>query len=186
MLARRLFRPHSAMAAPLRDVLGGDMLAPTGQLLRMLDQQGAFGPLRLREPRSQVAAPAPSLRETETAFQWAVAAPGMAPESIRITIDKGVLRVQGESKMDRDGWVQHHSVDRAMQLPASAIDADAIEATHDNGLISITIPKKDNAPKPRRIPVRAGTPKAVRTAAGANGEEPNLAKGGAEAAAGTQ
>jgi HSP20 family protein len=163
------------MASPLREIFGGDMLAPSSQLLRMLDRQGALSPLSLHKPHQNIA-PASSLRETDTAFQWAVTAPGLSPESINITIDKGVLRVQGESKMDRDGWVQHHSVDRAVQLPASVINVDGIEATHDNGLISITIPKKDNAPKPRRIPVRAGTPKAVR--AGTTIEEPGPAQGG--------
>ena len=151
------------LTSPLREALSNDVLAPGSQLFRMLDRHAMLDPFELRKGRStnqSQSTAQPLVRETATAYQIAVAAPGMKPEDISVTIDQGVLRVHGESKVERNGWVQHHHVDRAVQLPPSMIDADTIEATHDNGLLSITVPKK-GVPEPRRIAVRAGSPKAV-------------------------
>ena len=145
----------------MHEIFGGDMLAPTSQLLRTLDRHTMLDPFGLRETSEQCAqrlsTSQPLVRETDTTYQIAVAAPGLKPEEISVTIDQGVLRVHGESKVEREGWVQRLHVDRAVQLPQSMIDADAIEATHDHGLLSITVPKK-SLPEPRRIAVRVTSP----------------------------
>jgi HSP20 family protein len=87
--------------------------------------------------------------------------PGVDSKDIEITADKGVLTVKGErrseKKSSKDGF---ESVERAsgsflrrFTLPESA-DAEAIKATHVNGVLELSIPKRPQE-QPRRISVQA-------------------------------
>ena len=87
--------------------------------------------------------------------------PGVEGKDIEITADKGVLTIKGErrseKKSSKDGY---ESVERAtgtflrrFTLPES-VDAEAIKATHVNGVLELSIPKRPTA-QPRRIDVLA-------------------------------
>jgi HSP20 family protein len=87
--------------------------------------------------------------------------PGVDSKDIEITADKGVLTVKGErrseKKSSKDGF---ESVERAsgtflrrFTLPESA-EAEAIKATHVNGVLELSIPKRPQE-QPRRISVQA-------------------------------
>jgi HSP20 family protein len=87
--------------------------------------------------------------------------PGVDGKDIHITADKGVLTIKGERRSEshssKDGYER---VERAagaflrrFTLPESA-DAEAIKATHANGVLEVTIPKRPQA-QPRRIEVKA-------------------------------
>jgi HSP20 family protein len=87
--------------------------------------------------------------------------PGVDGKDIEITAEKGVLTVKGErrseKKSSKDGF---ESVERAsgtflrrFTLPESA-DAEAIKATHVNGVLELSIPKRPQE-QPRRISVQA-------------------------------
>jgi len=87
--------------------------------------------------------------------------PGVDKNDIEITAEKGVLTVKGErrseKKSSKDGF---ESVERAtgtflrrFTLPESA-DAEQIKATHVNGVLEVSIPKRPQE-QPRRISVQA-------------------------------
>jgi HSP20 family protein len=88
--------------------------------------------------------------------------PGMKPEDIDINIEHGTLTVRGESKSEqerreRNYVIREHragSFSRSIRLP-DMVDPDACEATYDNGILRLTLPKSEQA-KPRRIPIQAG------------------------------
>jgi HSP20 family protein len=99
----------------------------------------------------------------EEAERFVVAAdlPGVEGKDIEVTAEQGVLTIKGErrseKKSSRDGYA---SVERAsgtflrrFTLPESA-DAEAIKATHVNGVLEISIPKRPTE-QPRRISVQA-------------------------------
>ena len=99
----------------------------------------------------------------EEAERFVVAAdlPGVDGKNIEITAEQGVLTIKGErrseKKSSKDGY---ESVERAsgtflrrFTLPES-VDADAIKATHVNGVLEISIPKRPTE-QPRRISVQA-------------------------------
>ena len=70
--------------------------------------------------------------------------PGVEGKDIEVTADKGVLTIKGErrseKKSSKDGF--------------ESVDAEAIKATHVNGVLELSVPKRPTA-LPRRIDVQA-------------------------------
>lgn len=84
--------------------------------------------------------------------------PGVDPEKIDVTVDKGVLSVsatreeikaEGENPVARERLFG--SFTRRVRL-AENLDADAIEASNSGGVLEIRIPVREEA-KPRKITV---------------------------------
>jgi HSP20 family protein len=84
--------------------------------------------------------------------------PGVAPEQIDVTVDKGVLtvsatreetRTEGENPVVRERLFG--SFTRRIRL-SDNMDADAIEAANTNGVLEIRIPVREEA-KPRKIEI---------------------------------
>ena len=84
--------------------------------------------------------------------------PGFDPEKIDVTVDRGVLtvsatreetRTEGESPVVRERLFG--SFRRSVRL-AENLDADAIEASNNDGVLEIRIPVREEA-KPRKIEV---------------------------------
>jgi len=38
------------------------------------------------------------------------------PEDIKVSMERGILRIRGESKGDRDGLSYHHTIEQAVQV----------------------------------------------------------------------
>ncbi len=84
--------------------------------------------------------------------------PGVAPDKIDVTVDKGVLtvsatreeeRTEGENPVVRERLFG--SFTRRVRL-SDNLDADAIEAANHDGVLEIRIPVREEA-KPRKITV---------------------------------
>jgi len=105
--------------------------------------------------------PRVDIREEAERFVVAADLPGVEGKDIEITADKGVLTIRGERRSEKkDKGEGYERVERAsgaflrrFTLPESA-DAEAIKATHVNGVLEVSIPKRPQA-QPRRIDVRA-------------------------------
>ena len=100
------------------------------------------------------------IREEAERFVVAADLPGVESKDIEITAEKGVLTVKGERRSEKTSEEGFARVERAsgsflrrFTLPESA-DAEAIKATHNNGVLEISIPKRP-AEQPRRITVQA-------------------------------
>ena len=101
------------------------------------------------------------IREEAERFVVAADVPGVEPKDIEITADKGVLTVRGERSSQKNAAADgYERVERAtgtflrrFTLPESA-DAEAIKATHVNGVLELSIPKRPQE-QPRRIAVQA-------------------------------
>lgn len=122
---------------------------------------GLLGPLQ--DASSLVTAawtPRVDIRETSQSFVIVAEVPGIEPEAIEVSMDKGILSLKGERqkavlaegessvRMER----QYGQFHRRFSLPDTA-DADNITATHRHGLLEVVIPKKAEV-QPRRIPVK--------------------------------
>lgn len=111
------------------------------------------------------------LKETGDAFSVSVPLPGVDPEDVDISVLGDQLRISGEFKQETEqsGGEQRWLIkerrsgrfERAISLP-SAVVADRAEARFDKGILTITLPKADEA-RPKSIPVRneAAASKAV-------------------------
>jgi len=110
------------------------------------------------------------LRETEEAFHLAFEAPGVLPSDVDITLDEGVLRVRGESKIERSGLNYCGKIYRAVALPAERIDPDKVQATLEHGLLHVTVRKRARA-EPIKVRVATSHPAAEEKADGATAAE---------------
>ncbi len=107
-------------------------------------------------------APALDISERKDAYLVTVELPGVAADDLQITLEAGLLTIQGERHFAHDSSEQQfHRVERrygafrrSITLPAHVM-AEGIEASAEDGVLQILVPKMEEA-KPKRIQVRPG------------------------------
>ena len=105
-------------------------------------------------------APSVDISEDDKAFTLHADIPGVDPDNIDISMEKGVLTIKGERQaITTDEGENFKRVERQsgqfyrrFTLPDSA-DAEKIEAKSEHGVLTITIPKQEVAVS-RRIEVK--------------------------------
>jgi len=108
----------------------------------------------LRPSRLEGMPEAPQIRldvqESDNAYQVKAELPGVKKEDIHVSVDGNYVNISGEVKQEKDekkdGKVLRSeryfgSVSRAFSL-ASEVDDSAVVAKLDNGVLSLTLPKK--------------------------------------------
>jgi HSP20 family protein len=107
--------------------------------------------------------PAVDIRENQNELQLDVELPGLDPDEVEITAENGVLTIRGEKQIERKEGddSRYHVVERAygnfirsFQLP-QGLDESRIEATFNNGILSVHIPKSA-LPQPKKIQIKSG------------------------------
>lgn len=106
--------------------------------------------------------PAMDLVETKDHFVLRADLPGLAEGDVNIEVDDNVLTVSGERKAEHETTKEgYHRVERAfgsfsrsLTLP-EGVDAEAVSASFDRGVLEITIPKPEQR-KPRKISIGVG------------------------------
>jgi len=119
-------------------------------------------------------APALDISERKDAYLVTVELPGVDADDLEITLEDGLLTIQGERRFTQESSEQQfHRVERrygafrrSITLPAQVM-GEQIEATVDNGVLQILVPKLEEA-TPKRIQVRPGRADLP----AASGEEP--------------
>jgi len=104
--------------------------------------------------------PATDIVENKNDILITLQLPGMEQKDIRVLVEKGILTVSGERKLDRDDnnatfvhrEIATGSFERAFKL-ADSINPKAIEANYKNGLLTIKLTKKEEV-KPKEIEVK--------------------------------
>jgi len=89
------------------------------------------------------------------------ALPGIKPEEVDITITGDTLTIKGETKskekIEREDYLyrenRYGTCSRSVTLP-SRLNTDKTEADFDNGILTLTIPRSEEA-KPKQIKVKA-------------------------------
>jgi len=98
--------------------------------------------------------PAVNIRETEGAYEVQMAAPGMKKEDFKIELENNILTISSERTEERqdDGREKYsrrefsyESFQRSFNLPKEVVDEDKIEAHYKDGVLHLTIPKKEKA-----------------------------------------
>jgi HSP20 family protein len=103
--------------------------------------------------------------ETADALRFDIEIPGVRIEDIDITFENNVLTVAAEKKLERaEGQSEsdyrlferrYGRFERSFTLPTT-VRADACEAHYDNGVLTLLLPRVEEA-KPRRIRVEPRT-----------------------------
>jgi HSP20 family protein len=126
---------------------------------------GQFGQQHGAGSAGQAWAPAMDITERKDAYQVAAELPGVGTEDLDITFQDGLLTIQGERHHTPDGAEEKvHQAERrygafrrSITLPAH-VQADKIEASAQDGVLLVRIPKAPEA-HAKRIQVRAGNGK---------------------------
>jgi len=100
--------------------------------------------------------------ENDQALVLTADVPGVRMEDVEIKIEDGTLSFSGKrefQKEDKNGGYHriersYGSFHRAFALPET-VDFEQVSASYDNGVLKITLPKKEVA-KPKTIKVSVG------------------------------
>ncbi|MGF1584011.1 MAG: Hsp20/alpha crystallin family protein [Bacteroidales bacterium] len=140
-----VFNRRSSMPAIVDDFFGRDMLS------NFFD-----------DFQTGISVPAVNIIEGKDDFRIEVAAPGLDKKDFTIDVKNNVLFItsekrnedeqNGEKYMRRE--FSYSSFKRSFSLPNS-VDSDKIKATHKDGVLSIQIPKKEEAKEkpPKQIQI---------------------------------
>jgi len=107
-------------------------------------------------------APPVDVAEENDTIVVKVEVPGMNENDLKVHFEDGLLTVSGERQFERKDDRNYHRIERAygsfvrtFSLPRT-VDANAIHATYVDGVLEISIPKKEEA-KPRQIQINVAT-----------------------------
>ena len=121
-----------------------------------------FGREEGEEPPTRRWVPSLDVTESKEAYHVDVEVPGVRPEDINVTVDRGMLTIQGERRSEEEKTDRsYHRVERrygsfrrSIGLP-SDVDPSRVQATYDNGVLRLEVPKTAASP-PKRIEVKHG------------------------------
>ncbi len=96
--------------------------------------------------------PAVNITEGKEDYKIDVAAPGLNKEDFKISLDNNVLSISSEKEVKNESKDEnvlkrefsYSSFSRTFTLPET-VNGDKIKATHKDGILSIVIPKRDEA-----------------------------------------
>lgn len=118
--------------------------------------------------------PSVDVRESARELTFDIELPGVRPEDVELTAEKGVLTIRGEKRAGQkeEDETRYHVLERSFgtfsrsfQLPQGVQD-DQIEAGFENGMLTVRVPKAP-AQQPRKIAINHGTNGQQRVSAGA-------------------
>ena len=104
--------------------------------------------------------PAVDIAEEENEFVVKMELPGVNKDDVKISLESNILTIKGEKKQEKEEKNKsHHRLERAygsfqrsFTLPMT-VKNDKIEAVFKDGVLSITLPKLEEA-KPKQIEVK--------------------------------
>lgn len=105
--------------------------------------------------------PALDVFETQEKFVITMELPGVSPADVDISVEDSTLMVRGErkfySEQQEESFLRIErrfgEFTRSLTLPSTA-DAESIQASFDQGVLTIEVPKREEA-KPRKISIKA-------------------------------
>jgi HSP20 family protein len=117
-------------------------------------------------------APSVDIYETEQELVVKADLPDVDPKDLDIRVENNILTIRGERKFEKKVNEENYlrversygAFARSFSL-ANTINSEAIKADYHNGVLTLSIPKREEA-KPKQIKVNVGTPAGAAAAAG--------------------
>jgi HSP20 family protein len=117
-------------------------------------------------------APAVDIYENEHELIVKADLPDIDPKELDIRVENNILTIRGERKFEKhvneDNYLRveraYGSFSRSFSL-ANTVNPEGIKADYQNGVLTLNIPKREEA-KPKQIKVNVGTPAVAAAAAG--------------------
>lgn len=121
-----------------------------------------FGTQPSVAPAMSFAGPLLDISQTDEAIHVRAEVPGIAPGDLEIHLSGDVLTITGEKLQENEEVVGRRAYSerrfgkfsRSVRLTCP-VEADEVSATHENGVLTVTLPKSAAA-RPKRIQIAAG------------------------------
>ncbi|NJN25908.1 MAG: Hsp20/alpha crystallin family protein [Cyclobacteriaceae bacterium] len=103
--------------------------------------------------------PAVNIKEDEDNFELEVAVPGLKKEDFKIELENDVLVISSEKEVENEHKSDQYkrkefsysTFKRTFSLPENKVDGDKVKAKYTDGVLYVTLPKREEAkPKPVR------------------------------------
>jgi len=103
--------------------------------------------------------PAVNVKETNDEFVIELAAPGMEKKDFKINFKNNVITISSERENEKEEKRENYtrkefsyqSFQRSFTVPENAIMSDKIGASYNNGILQVTLPKREEVkPQPER------------------------------------
>jgi HSP20 family protein len=132
------YRPQNTHVDALFDRLTRDMW-PSFERLFGGEAEGEVESIRL--PRTNI-------EETKDAYVFSLEMPGLSKKDVEVTVEGDVLTIRGEKTARREegtelvrSEIRSTKFERHFNL-GGAVDADAVKARMEDGILVVTLPKK--------------------------------------------
>ncbi|MDP5120824.1 MAG: Hsp20/alpha crystallin family protein [Spirosomaceae bacterium] len=110
---------------------------------------------RIQKPSVSKTLPLVNVVENEESFRIELAAPGLTRADFKVNIHEDVLTISSEKQAENEETKENYtrrefsyaSFNRSFNLP-DTVDSDNIAATYNEGILNLTLPKKEEA-KPK-------------------------------------
>jgi HSP20 family protein len=117
-------------------------------------------------------APAVDINENEHELVVKADLPGVEAKDLDVRVENNVLSIRGERQFEKNVNEENYlrveraygSFSRSFSL-ANTVNPEGIKADYQNGVLTLNIPKREEA-KPKQIKVNVGTPAVAAAAAG--------------------
>lgn len=105
-------------------------------------------------PTNFTNSPKVNVKETDKAYEIEIANPGFSKDETKIEVKDGIIHVsmtsenkegEGTGKYHCKQWIKS-SYEESWNLPSNVIE-DQISAKNNDGVLTITLPKRDEEPK---------------------------------------
>jgi len=109
---------------------------------------------------SESTLPSVNIMDTENSFEIEVAAPGMDKKDFKVELNNNILTISTEKKNSKEDKNENYtrkefsyqSFLRSFRLPENKVDGNKINAKYKNGILLVSLPKKEEAKlKPVRM-----------------------------------
>jgi HSP20 family protein len=136
-----------------------------GEIEQLFDRYLGLSPNSLSNLMDSQFSPSLDVHETDKEFQINVEVPGMNEKEIEVTMTADMLTISGEKKEEKEenkkGMYRmerrYGSFSRSIPLPENYVDTNKVEATYNNGVLKIRLPKAEGYDRNlKKIPVSTG------------------------------
>jgi HSP20 family protein len=139
-----------------------DDLMPMRSLFNdLLDMDRFFGNDSLLKGLKKM--PSANIIEKENRYEIELAAPGMDKKDFKIELSENILTISAErkeeKKEEKENFTRqefsYNSFTRSFEVPAS-VNAEAVDAQYKDGILMLTLPKKEEARKKNKKEIAVG------------------------------
>ncbi len=133
---------------------------PWQELHRMAQDLDRWSGREVAEQKETSYLPRVDIHEDDTRYLLSVDLPGVCSEDVEVQAENNLLTIKGERKREtdevKDGYRRTERVfgsfNRSFSLPKD-VNLEGISAAHKNGVLTVTLPKKEQA-KPKSIEIQ--------------------------------